>query len=341
MSNDLLSKFEQELNAANTTQEIEELKINWLGKKGPIADMMKQMKDLDHEQRRQLGQESNILKQKVSASINEKLTLKKEEERAAKLASETVDVTLVSKQANVGTFHPLDIVVRKATNFFSNLSYQIESGNEVETDEYNFERLNIDKDHPARDMQDTFFIDKNNLLRTHCTAVTSRIIEKHNEGPVRVIAHGPVFRRDDDDATHSHQFYQIDGVNIDKNISIANLKWTLLEFLKSIFGEETEIRMRPSFFPFTEPSYEVDLKCVKCGGEGCNVCSHSGWIEILGCGMLHPNVIKSNGLDPEKYQGFAFGIGVERIAMLKFGIEDIRRFYNNDFRFLKQFKVGE
>ena len=331
-------QFREELEKVNTINEINMLRSVWLGKSSPISEMMKDMASLDNEQRKALGQEANNLKQFFSKEIELKLNVIKEREVANQIANESLDVSLSTLRVNAGTKHPLTLVTEQAINFFSKIGYLNETGNEVESDLFNFEKLNMPKDHPARAMQDTFYIDENTLLRTHCTSVTARTIEKIKEAPIRVVAHGPVYRRDDDDATHSHQFSQIDGVNIDANISLANLKWTLLEFTKEMFGSESKIRMRPSFFPFTEPSFEVDVSCTRCGGKGCSICKDTGWIEILGAGMLHPNVIKMNGLDPKVYQGFAFGIGIERIAMLKYGIEDIRRFYTNDLRFLSQFK---
>lgn len=338
MNDKYIEQFKQDLAKITSLDMINETRSLWLGKKSPISEMMKNMATLSNEERKEIGQKANELKQYFAKELEAKQKQLKDEIVAKQIANETIDVSLSKNWFNEGTKHPLTLVTEQAVNFFAKIGYLNETGNEVESDEYNFEKLNMPPDHPARAMQDTFYIDEKVLLRTHCTSVTARTIEKINKAPIRVVAHGPVYRRDDDDATHSHQFAQIDGVNIDANISIANLKWTLLEFTKEMFGSESEIRMRPSFFPFTEPSFEVDVSCTRCKGKGCSICKQTGWIEILGAGMLHPNVIQMNGLDPKQYQGFAFGIGIERIAMLKYGVEDIRRFYTNDLRFLKQFK---
>jgi phenylalanyl-tRNA synthetase alpha chain len=282
----------------------------------------------------------------VRGAIGEQLELRKaqleEEAVQLKLAQETIDVTLPARPIKTGNLHPLTRVVQEIEDIFIGLGYSVEEGPEVETDYYNFEALNLPKGHPARDMQDTFYITEELLLRTHTSPVQARTMEKYDgKGPVKIICPGKVFRRDNDDATHSHQFMQVEGLVVDEGIRMSDLKGTLKVFAKKIFGEDREIRLRPSFFPFTEPSVEMDISCKICGGEGCNVCKGTGWIEVLGAGMVHPNVLRMNGFDPEKYTGFAFGIGAERIAMLKYGVDDIRHFYTNDVRFLKQFFAAD
>ena len=255
------------------------------------------------------------------------------------LANETSDVTLPGRTNYIGVVHPLQAVTNELEALFISMGYTVEEGPEVEWDHYNFELLNLPKGHPARDMQDSFYITEESLLRTHTSPVQARVLEAaKGKGPIKIICPGKVYRRDDDDATHSHQFTQIEGLVIDTDITMADLKGTLLELARKMFGEDREIRLRPSFFPFTEPSVEVDVTCSKCSGCGCNICKGTGWIEILGAGMVHPNVLEMSGFDSKTYQGFAFGIGAERIAMLKYGIEDIRNFYTNDLRFINQFK---
>ena len=324
---------------ANTKEEIDKLKVDILGKKGLIAGFMSQMKTLSPEEKREFGQKANELKKEfeaVFASKMEEIAQKAMEEQMAK---DAIDITLPGVKASKGTLHPLTIVQQEIEDIFESMGYTVWYGPEVELDEYNFERANIPQGHPARDMQDTFYIDAERLLRTHTTAIQMRTLEAlHDKLPIKVVCPGKVYRRDDDDATHSHQFTQIEGLVIDTDITMADLKGTLLELARKMFGEDREIRLRPSFFPFTEPSVEVDVTCSKCSGCGCNICKGTGWIEILGAGMVHPNVLEMSGFDSKKYQGFAFGIGAERIAMLKYGIEDIRNFYTNDLRFINQFK---
>jgi len=320
---------------------LNDLRVKYLGKKGPIQEVMKNMKDLSPDERRAAGQISNDVKKVLSDAINNK---KSELELALinkQLQEETIDVTLPSKKINLGGFHPLNAVVADIEELFIGMGYDVAEGPEVELDYYNFELLNLPKDHPARDMQDSFYITENHLLRTHTSPIQVRtLVAAQGKGPVKILCPGKVYRRDDDDATHSHQFMQIEGLVIDKHITMSDLKGTLETLVKHLFGEEREIRMRPSFFPFTEPSVEVDVSCFACGGSGCAVCKQTGWIEILGAGMVHPNVLEMSGFDSSIYQGFAFGMGVERIAMLKYGVEDIRNFYANDMRFLSQFKKG-
>ena len=328
----------EKITACESLAALQQLRVLYLGKKGPIQDLMKSMKDLPKEERPAFGQQVNALKQMLAEAIEEKKTVLEKQETAARLEKEKIDITLGGRKANVGNIHPLQLVQREIEDLFIGLGYSVEEGPEVELDFYNFERANIPKDHPARDMQDTFYIDVEHLLRTHTTAIQMRVLEKDApRTPVKVICPGKVYRRDDDDATHSHQFTQVEGLVVGENIRLSDLKGTLEFVAKRMFGEKRVIRFRPSYFQFTEPSVEVDVSCHMCGGKGCPTCKGTGWIEILGAGMVHPNVLRMAGYDPEKVSGFAFGIGAERVAMLKYGIDDIRHFYTNDIRFLKTF----
>lgn len=325
--------------ASATLQELNEHRVAYLGKKGPITEALRGMKDVAPEERPVIGSLANEVRDEIQAAIQtlqESLEAKALEEA---LQQETIDVTLPGKKVSLGTKHVLTQIMEEIEDLFLGMGYQVVDGPEVELDYYNFEKMNLPKDHPARDMQDTFYITDEVLLRTHTSPVQARTMEKHDftKGPLKMISPGKVYRRDNDDATHSHQFTQIEGLVIAENITLADLKGTLDAFAKKLFGAEREIRLRPSYFPFTEPSVEVDVSCFKCGGEGCNVCKGSGWIEILGSGLVHPNVLEMSGIDSTKYSGFAFGMGPERVAMLKYGIDDIRHFYQNDVRFLGQF----
>ncbi|MGL4953570.1 MAG: phenylalanine--tRNA ligase subunit alpha [Culicoidibacterales bacterium] len=316
------------------------VRVKYLGKKGPIQEAMQAMKGMEPEARKEFGQLVNTVKSQIAAAVEARLA---ELEQAAidqRLVSETIDITLPAHAIQTGGLHPLQQVVDDITAFFRSMGYEAAEGPEVETDFYNFEMLNLPHDHPARDMQDSFYVDPHRLLRTHTSGVQARTFEARTveQLPIKVICPGKVYRRDDDDATHSHQFMQIEAFIVDKNVSMANLKGTLQALARHLFGADREIRLRPSFFPFTEPSVEVDVSCAKCNGAGCNVCKQTGWIEILGAGLIHPNVLTMTGFNPEEVSGFALGMGVERIAMLKYGIEDIRHFYVNDVRFLNQFK---
>lgn len=328
----------QRIAEAEDLKSLNEVRVAYLGKKGPITEALRGMGKLSAEERPKMGALANEVREAITQGIAEKQTKMEEEETEKKLAQETIDVTLPGRPVRRGSHHPITAVVEEIEDLFLSMGYSIEEGPEVESDYYNFEALNLPKGHPARDMQDSFYITDDILLRTHTSPVQARTMEKYKgKGPVKIICPGKVYRRDDDDATHSHQFTQIEGLVVDENISMSDLKGTLEVFAKKLFGEEREIRLRPSFFPFTEPSVEVDVSCFACGGRGCNVCKKTGWIEILGAGMIHPNVLEMAGFDSKKYQGFAFGMGPERIAMLKYGIDDIRHFYTNDMRFLKQF----
>lgn len=333
------------ISECETLKQLQDLRVTYLGKKGPVQEVMKSMKDLPKEERPAFGQMVNEVKNQLAQAIENQKVVLEEKEMLAKIEAEKIDITLDGLKPNVGNLHPLMLVQKEMEDLFIGLGYTIGEGPEVEFDLYNFERANIPKDHPARDMQDTFYIDEETLMRTHTTAVQMRELEyyakQNNHLPIKVICPGKVYRRDDDDATHSHQFMQCEGLVVGENITLSDLKGTLLFFAKKMFGDSRTIRFRPSYFQFTEPSVEVDVSCHICGGKGCNVCKGTGWIEILGAGMVHPNVLKMAGYDPEKCSGFAFGVGIERVAMLKYGINDIRNFYTNDLRFLKAFNRFE
>lgn len=328
----------EKLGKASSLKELQDIKVEFLGKKGKIVEITSCFNDLDHLQKKEAGMLLNEFKayfNELFEATQEKL---EKEELDNKLKNETIDITLPGTKIKVGTTHPLTKVIDEIEELFISMGYDVVEGPEIESDLYNFEKLNIPKNHPARDMQDSFYITNEMLLRTQTSPVQARTMDANLEkGPIRIICPGKVYRKDDDDMTHSHQFTQIEGLVIDENISIAHLKGTLEVFVKKMFGEDREIRFRPSFFPFTEPSLEVDVSCFKCGGSGCPLCKYTGWIEILGSGMVHPNVLRACGYDPEKYSGFAFGMGPERIAMLKYGINDIRHFYTNHIHFLDNF----
>ncbi|ARE19075.2 phenylalanine--tRNA ligase subunit alpha [Lactococcus cremoris] len=315
------------------------LRTVMLGKKGELTEILKGMKDLTNEERPVIGTLANAFRDEFGAKFEAKKLEIEQAVMNAALESESLDVTLPGKAQKKGSRHILTQTQEEIEEIFLGMGYEIVDGYEVETDHYNFERMNLPKDHPARDMQDTFYITNEVLLRTHTSPMQARTMDAHDfsKGGLRMIAPGRVYRRDTDDATHSHQFHQIEGLVVDKNITMADLKGTLDLVMKKMFGQERELRWRPSYFPFTEPSVEVDISCFKCGGKGCNVCKHTGWIEILGAGMVHPNVLEMSGLDSSVYSGFAFGLGQERIAMLRYGINDIRGFYQGDVRFLEQF----
>jgi len=328
---------------ARDLKELNQIRVETLGKKGPITEVLRGMKDLSPEERPKVGSFANEIRDLLTAEIERKKQALEEAALATALSKETIDVTLPGRQVKQGNRHILTQIMEEIEDIFVGMGYQIVEGYEVESDHYNFERMNLPKDHPARDMQDTFYISEEILIRTHTSPVQARTMEKHDfsKGALRMISPGKVFRRDTDDATHSHQFHQIEGLVVDKNVTMGDLKGTLEVMMKKMFGEDRKIRLRPSYFPFTEPSVEVDVSCFKCGGAGCNVCKHTGWIEILGAGMVHPDVLQMSGIDPTEYSGFAFGLGPDRVAMLRYGVNDIRNFYQNDLRFLNQFKVKE
>jgi phenylalanyl-tRNA synthetase alpha chain len=318
--------------------ELNELRVHYLGKKGQLTEVLRGMGALSAEERPVIGQIANDVRAAIEAVLAEKQEAFQRAETARRLQEETIDVTLPGRAPVIGSMHPLNKVAREIEDIFLGMGYTIAEGPEVETDYFNFEALNLPKDHPARDMQDSFYITDEILLRTHTSPVQVRTMKAMNgRTPVKVICPGKVYRRDDDDATHSFMFNQIEGLVIGPNIRMSDLKGTLLQFVQGMYGSQVQIRLRPSFFPFTEPSAEVDVTCVRCGGHGCRMCKHTGWIEILGCGMVHPKVLEHGGYDPAEVTGFAFGMGVERIALLKYDIDDIRHFYTNDIRFLGQF----
>ncbi|MBC1357430.1 phenylalanine--tRNA ligase subunit alpha [Listeria booriae] len=344
---DQLEQLKQEavaqITAATDLGTLNDLRVKYLGKKGPMTEIMKQMGKLSAEERPKVGAVANEVREQLTNAIQEKQDGLQAEEIKKQLAGETIDVTLPGTSVREGTAHLLTQVVEEIEDLFIGMGYTIAEGPEVEKDYYNFEALNLPKNHPARDMQDSFYITENTLLRTQTSPVQARVMEQHDfaNGPIKIICPGKVYRRDNDDATHSHQFTQIEGLVVDENITLADLKGTLTVLAKKMFGEDREVRLRPSFFPFTEPSVEMDISCFKCGGEGCRVCKGTGWIEILGSGMVHPNVLEMSGIDSKKYSGFAFGMGPERVAMLKYAVDDIRHLYTNDLRFTKQFSVKE
>jgi len=330
------SALEQIKNTSNVKQ-LQDLRVEYLGKKGELTLLLRALGTLSPEERPKVGGWVNEAKEQISSLLDEKQVELKKNELEEKLSTETLDISLPGIPVSTGKIHPIIQTLRDIEDIFFGLGFSLANGPEMELEEYNFDRLNFLKDHPARDMQDTFFIEGPVLLRTHTSPVQARTLSSLTpDTPVRIIAPGKVFRRDYD-ATHSPMFHQVEGLVVDKGITFGDLKGTLAAFCKTIFGDDTQVRFRPSFFPFTEPSAEVDISCVMCHGNGCRVCSHTGWLEILGSGMVHPNVLKSNGYNPEKMTGFAFGMGVERIAMLRMKINDIRLFYENDIRFLQQF----
>lgn len=311
---------------------------SYLAKKGEINGLMSKMREVPNEEKAQFGQAVNQTRDEVAKAYEEKRKALEQAALAEKLKAQAIDITLPGTSYIPGHVNPFHGIVDEVTEIFLDMGFEVCEGREVENDRFNFELLNVPKDHPSRDMQDTFYFDAETLLRTQTSGSQAhRMLEASEKGPIRMISPGKVYRHDDDDATHSHQFGQIEGLVVDKNISIANLKATLELFAKRMFGKKREIRLRSSYFPFTEPSVEVDVSCFKCGGAGCSTCKGTGWIEILGAGMVNPHVLEMCGYDPNEYSGFAFGIGIERVAMLRYGIDDIRRFYQNDIRFLKDF----
>jgi len=334
----LRQKYLKSLSEVKAGVDLEKLKTTVLGKKGEIAALLGKMRDLAEEERKEFGKKVNLLKSELEIAFSEKALQIEKAEIEKQLACEKIDLDLSGIKPELAYTHPMSIVLKEIEDLFISMGYTVVEGDEVELDLYNFERANIPQNHPARDMQDTFYIDVERLLRTHTTAVQTRVLEAEaNDLPIKVICPGKTYRRDDDDATHSHQFFQVEGLVVDHNISLGDLKGTLELLAKRMFGNDRVIRFRPSYFQFTEPSAEVDVSCFNCNGKGCNICKGTGWIEILGCGMVHPAVLEMAGIDSKKYSGFAFGAGIERITILKYGIDDIRNFYQNDYRFLKQF----
>lgn len=340
--NELIKVKEDGLQAIAEALDLAQLSAvrnEYLSKKGLVSALMSKMRELDPADRPAFGAQVNEIKESLEVALKDKQTTLEEMALSVRLAQEWIDITLPATQIANGNMHPLTLVQNAIEDVFRNMGYQVVEGPEVELDLYNFERANIPANHPARDMQDTFYFDTEWLLRTHTTAIQTRTLEAMApKTPVMVVCPGKVYRRDDDDATHSHQFTQIEGLVVGEGVTLANLKGTLELMAKTMFGQSRQIRFRPSYFQFTEPSVEVDVTCHICNGKGCNVCKGTGWIEILGAGMVHPKVLEMAGYDSQSVSGFAFGLGVERVAMLKYGIDDIRHFYTNDLRFLTTFK---
>lgn len=334
---ELKKKAEERISKISTMEEINDFRVKMLGRKGEMTLMLRGLKDLAVEERIEVGRTANEIKDRLEIMVNEKLEEFRKEALKKQLAEEKIDVTLPGRPAHRGGKHPLTRVSEEIVDIFMGMGFSVAEGPEIETDYYNFEALNVPRDHPARDMQDTFYINEDILLRTHTSPVQVRTMEKTNPRlPVKIVVPGRVYRKDDD-ATHSPMFHQVEGLLIDRHITFANLKGILMAFARKAFGEDVKVRYRPSFFPFTEPSAEMDISCVMCRGSGCRVCSQTGWLEIMGSGMVHPRVLEYGGYDPEQVTGFAFGMGVERIAMLKYGIDDMRLLFDNDIRFLRQF----
>ncbi|MCR5303979.1 MAG: phenylalanine--tRNA ligase subunit alpha [Lachnospiraceae bacterium] len=321
---------------AVTSDDIEKLRVRYSGKKGEITALLKSLKDLPPDMRPEAGEAINKARAQIEGNIQEAQARIKEKSLELKLAAETIDVTLPGQEIPMGHSHPNTIALRELERIFIGMGYEVVEGPEVEKDYYNFEALNIPDGHPAKDEQDTFYINGDILLRTQTSSAQVHEMEK-GRLPIRMISPGRVFRSDAVDATHSPSFHQVEGLVIDKGVTFSDLKGTLGIMARELFGDDTEVRFRPHHFPFTEPSAEMDVSCFKCGGKGCSFCKGEGWIEILGCGMVHPHVFEMNGIDPEEYTGFAFGVGLERIALLKYGIDDMRLMYENDIRFLSQF----
>lgn len=330
----------KEIKTSENLQNLNDIRVMYLGKKGKLTEILRSMGGLSAEERPVIGSIVNEAREEIEKLINEKTEELKKKELDEKLKNEKIDVTIPGKKFKRGSKHPINRVIEEIEDLFVSMGYDVVTGPELETDEYCFERLNLPKGHPARDMQDSFYITNEYVLRTQTSAVQARTMMNNKEKtPIRIICAGKTYRREDD-ATHSHQFNQVEGLVIDKkenNVSLADLKGTLEVFVRKMLGKNSELRFRPSYFPFTEPSYEVDVTCFKCSGKGCNLCKSTGWIELLGAGIVHPNVLKMNGYDPDKFSGFAFGTGIDRLAMFKYGITDMRYLYTNDIRFLSQF----
>lgn len=327
----------EQLDAADSTEKLEQLRVKFLGKKGELTAVLRGMGALSPEERPAVGQIANEIREAVEKMIADKKEKLSAELLQRRLESEKIDVTMPAKRFNLGHRHPLALVEDEMCSIFRSMGFDIEDGPEVETDYYNFQALNTPENHPARDAQDTFYITDNILLRSQTSSVQVHAMERAGKPPIRVVSPGRVYRSDAVDATHSPMFHQLEGLVVDKDITMGDLKGTLETFARRMFGNDTKIRFRPHHFPFTEPSAEIDISCFMCGGKGCKVCKGEGWIEILGAGMVHPNVLRCSGIDPDVYSGFAFGMGIERIAMKKYSIDDMRLLYENDLRFLRQF----
>jgi len=332
----LTADAQEKINAADNLDDLDQIRVDYLGKKGELTSLLKTLGTLPAEERKTAGQDINIAKREVQQAIELRKQSLEVAKLNARLASEKLDVTLPGRGQQAGGLHPVTLTMARIEDLFSRLGFSVEQGPEIEDDFHNFEALNIPSHHPARAMHDTFYFDANTLLRTHTSPVQVRHMET-NKPPLRIIAPGRVYRCDSD-LTHTPMFHQVEGLLVDENVSFADLMGTLADFLKQFFeNEDLQTRFRPSYFPFTEPSSEVDIQCVMCAGEGCRVCGHTGWLEVLGCGIVHPRVFESAGIDTEKYTGYAFGMGVERLAMLRYGVNDLRLFFENDLKFLQQF----
>jgi len=334
--NNIKEEVISKLNTVSDLLGIEKIKVEYLGRKGALTLLLRKLGTLSSEERPKIGQLLNQAKREIEELLKLKTAEIEKLEKDKKLQEEIIDITLPGRKSDKGNLHPISLVLKKVEEIFFGLGFKIEEGPEIELDYYNFEALNIPKDHPARDNQDSFYINREVLLRTHTSPVEIRVMEKQ-QPPIRIIATGKCYRRDAADSTHSPMFHQIEGLAVDEDITFGNLKGVLTVFVHQMFGKDRKVRFRPGFFPFTEPSAEVDVSCLLCNGKGCRACGYSGWLEIMGAGMTDPTVFKMVGYDSEKYSGFAFGMGAERIAMLKYGINDIRLFFENDLRFLKQF----
>lgn len=331
----LREEYKRELAAVSSTTELEEVRVRWLGKKGNVTQLLRSVGSLPPELRPAAGQEINSLRAEVEEAISARAAEVRAREQENRIREERLDLTLPGRRMPLGHLHPLTLVLQDIKRFFIGLGYQVVEGPEIETDYYNFQALNVPRDHPARDMQATFYLSEDLVLRTQTSPVQARTMERQKP-PVRIIAPGKVYRVDAD-LTHSPMFHQVEGLVVDRGIRFSDLKGTLAEFARALFGQDRAVRFRPSYFPFTEPSAEMDISCMVCGGRGCRVCKGEGWIEILGSGMVHPQVLEMAGYDPEDVTGFAFGMGVERIVMLRYGVDDIRLFFENDRRFLARF----
>lgn len=330
-------RFEERLQKLKNISDLEEVRVAFTGKKGELTQLLRSMGSVPAEERPKMGQKVNELRNMIEDALAQKRAELTSALRKAQLENESLDVTIPAQQPAHGTLHPLSLTQERMCEIFRNMGFDVVDGPEVETDYYNFKALNLPEDHPARDMQDTFYITKNLLLRTQTSAAQIRTMKSRNV-PIRVVCPGRVYRADEVDATHSPVFHQLEGLVVDKGVNLCHLKYVLEEFAREMYGSDTKIKFRPSYFPFTEPSVEVDISCTECGGKGCRICKGIGWIEILGAGMVHPNVLHECGIDPDVYSGFAFGIGIDRITITSYKIPDLRLVFENDVRFLKQFK---
>lgn len=328
-----------EIANSDDLKNVNDIRVKLLGKKGPITNVLRGMRDLSAEERPKVGKFANEVRDELQQALEDKKSSLEQALMNAKLQSESIDVTLPGTPVAQGQPHVIQQIIDQLVDLFTGMGYEVAVGDEVEQEEYNFEKLNLPKDHPARDMQDTFYITPSVLMRTQTSPMQARMMETHDfsKGPLKMISPGKVYRRDTDDATHSHQFHQVEGLVVGEHVTMADLKGTLEVVAQNLFGDQLKVRLRPSYFPFTEPSVEADVTCFNCLGKGCAICKGNGWIEVLGAGMVHPNVLKMSGVDPDVYGGFAFGLGPDRFAMIKYGVEDIRDFYQNDMRFLTQF----